>query len=204
MLTLYGISASRAFRNLWLLEELGLDYRHEPVDYRGGAAETPAMLAINPNGHIPVLSDGEQHFYESMAINLYLAARYDTDHLLWPADPVAQGHVYQWSFWVMTEVEASALAVLMHKRVLPEPQRDADKLARHTGILKKPLAVLDAALTERPWLLGDQFTLADLNTAAVLAWARAARMDLTAYPQLTAWIKSCMARPGFRRANRKR
>lgn len=203
MLTLYGISASRAFRNLWLLEELGLGYHHVPVDYRGGASETPEMLALNANGRIPVLADGDARLHESMAINLYLANRYDSTHRLWPSDAVDQGLVYQWSFWVMTEVEASALAVLMHKRVLPEAQRDADKLARHTGILKKPFSVLERALADRPFLLGDSFSLADLNVAAVVCWARGARMNLSDYPKLSAWVKNCMARPAFRSAGRK-
>lgn len=203
MLTLYGISASRAFRNLWLLDELGLDYQHQPVDYRGGAAESPAMLALNPNGRIPVLTDGELALHESMAINLYLASRYDTGHRLWPTDAAQQAKVYQWSFWVMTEVESSLLAVLMHKRVLPEAQRDPDKLARHSGILKRPFGVLEQALAERDWLLGDAFSLADLNVAAILAWARAARLDLADYPRLATWVKACMSRPAFRSASRK-
>jgi glutathione S-transferase len=203
MLTLYGISASRAFRNLWLLEELGLDYRQEPVDYRNGGAETPELLALNPNGRIPVLRDGDLVLCESMAINLYLASRYARDGDLWPVDPAMQGQAYQWSFWVMTEVEQALLTVLMHKRVLPAERRDAHKLARNTGLLQRPFAILEQALTEHDWLLGGAFSVADLNVAAVLSWARAARMDLSDYPRLTAWVKACMARPAFRAASRK-
>lgn len=203
MLTLYGIAASRAFRNLWLLEELGLEYHHQAVDYRNGGAQSPEMLALNPNGHIPVLSDGELVLYESMAINLYLASRYGGDSDLWPAEPAAQGLAYQWSFWVMTEVEQALLTVLMHKRVLPAEQRDPAKLSRNTGILKKPLAVLDRWLAEHEWLAGDGFSIADLNVAAVVSWARAARLDLGDYPHLEQWLKACMARPAFRTASRK-
>lgn len=203
MLTLYGISASRAMRNLWLLEELGLDYHQEPVDFRNGGTETAELLALNPNGRIPVLRDGDLVLYESMAINLYLASRYAGDSGLWPADPAAQGLAYQWSFWVMSEVEQPLLTVLMHKRVLPEERRDAQKLARNTGLLRRPFAVLEQALAQRDMLLGDAFSIADLNVAAVLSWARAARMDLAAYPRLTTWVKACMARPAFRIASRK-
>lgn len=203
MLTIYGISASRAFRNLWLLEELGLAYRHEPVGFRNGETETPEMLALNPNGHIPVLTDGDLVLYESMAINLYLASRYGADTPLWPADPAGQGLAYQWSFWVMTEVEQPLLTVLMHKRVMPEERRDPDKVARNTGILKKPFRVLEQALEKQDWLLGDRFSVADLNVAAVISWARAARMDLAEYPRMSAWVKACTARPAFRSASRK-
>lgn len=203
MLTIYGISASRAFRNLWLLEELGLAYRHEPVDYRTGATTSPEMLALNPNGHIPVLTDDGLVLYESMAINLYLASRYATDTTLWPTDIAQQGLTYQWSFWVMSEVELSLLSVLMHKRVMPQAQRDPNKVSRHTGLLNKPFAVLEHGLTQHDYLLGDDFTLADLNVAGVLSWARAARMDLNDFPHLIAWVKRCMARPAFRSASRK-
>lgn len=202
MLTLYGISASRAFRNLWLLEELGLDFRHEPVDYRHGGAATPDMLALNPNGRIPVLTDGDLVLYESMAINLYLADRYG-DTPLWPAGSTDRGRVYQWSLWVMTEVEQPLLTVLMHQRVLPADRRDPDKLARNTGLLQRPFAVLERTLANHDHLLGDDFTLADLNVAAVLAWARAARMDLEGYPRLADWVKACTRRPAFRAASRR-
>jgi glutathione S-transferase len=203
MLTLYGISASRAFRNLWLLEELGLDYRHEPVEFRHGETETPEMLALNPNGHIPVLTDDDLTLYESMAINLYLASRYGANTPLWPADAGQQGLAYQWSFWVMTEVELPLLTVLMHKKVMPTDHRDPEKVSRNTGILKKPFAVLERTLEKSDWLLGDAFSVADLNVAAVASWARAARMDLSGYPHMTAWIKACMSRPAFRTASRK-
>jgi glutathione S-transferase len=203
MLILYGVAASRALRNLWLLEELGLEYQHEPVDYRQGGAETPDMLALNPNGHIPVLRDGALVLYESMAINLYLASRYGSDTPLWPVDPAAQGLTYQWSFWVMTEVEQPLLTVLMHKRLMPEERRDPAKVSRNTGLLKQPFRVLDQALQDRDWLLGDAFSVADLNVAAVLSWAWVARMDLDDYPQLAAWLKACISRPAFRTASRK-
>jgi glutathione S-transferase len=203
MLTIYGISASRTFRNLWLLEELGLKYHHEPVEFRHGETETAEMLALNPNGHIPVLTDDDLTLYESMAINLYLASRYGADTPLWSSDPGIQGLTYQWSFWVMTEVETPLLTVLMHKRVMPEGRRDPEKVSRNIGILKKPFAVLEQALGKSDWLVGDSFTLADLNVAAILSWARAARMDLSDYPLLSAWLKACMTRPAFRSASRK-
>ena len=136
-----------------------------------------------------------------MAINLYLADRYDRN-ALWPGDAAARGLIYQWSFWVMSEVEQALLTVLMHKRLLPAERRDADKVSRNTGVLKRPFQVLEQALAGRDFLLDDSFTLADLNVAAVLAWARAARMDLSEYPRLTNWLKSCTTRPAFRATTR--
>jgi glutathione S-transferase len=203
MLQLYGLSASRAFRPLWLLEELGLDYRHIPLDYRGPELQTPDYLALNPNARIPTLVDGELVLWESMAINLYLASRYGRTAGLWPATPAGEGLAYQWSFWVMTEVERALLTVLFHRRLLPAAERDPAKLARSEGVLHRPFDILDGALKQREWLADDHFTVADLDVAAVLAWAKAARLDLAPWPRLGAWLAACLARPAAQRARRK-
>ena len=76
--TLYGISASRAFRSIWAIEEVGIEYEHVPTSFRGDAGQ-PEYLAINPNGRIPALVDGDLKLFESMAINLYLARQYGGD-----------------------------------------------------------------------------------------------------------------------------
>ena len=72
MIVLYGIARSRAQRNIWMLEELGQPYRLESVTYSDGGNLTPEYLAVNPNGKIPALRDGELVLWESLAINLYL------------------------------------------------------------------------------------------------------------------------------------
>ena len=81
MIKLYGIPRSRTMRPLWMLEELGLPYENVKVSFVN-ETRTPAFLKVNPNGHIPVLQDGDLTLWESMAINLYLARRYDKG--LWP------------------------------------------------------------------------------------------------------------------------
>lgn len=203
MIQLYGISASRAFRCLWLLEELGVAYEHIPLDFRGDDTQAPAYRAINPNGRIPAMVDGELVLFESMAINLYLASRYDDGQGMWPHDIADQGRTYQWSFWVMSEVEHALLSVLMHGSLLPETRRDPAKVSRNTGLLQQPFAVLEQALAGSDYLLGDHFSLADLNVAAVLSWARAAHMQLGDYPRLQSWLKTCTRRPACRAAMRK-
>ena len=83
MIKLYGIPASRAFRVRWMLEELGVAYQNVPTNFATGETRTAEFLKLNPNGHIPVLVDGETVLWESMAINLYLARAYGGG--LWPA-----------------------------------------------------------------------------------------------------------------------
>ena len=76
MIKLYGVPLSRAFRSLWALEEIGVEYENVPVNFVDDAKK-PQYLAINPNGRIPALVDGDLTLFESMAINLYLARKYD-------------------------------------------------------------------------------------------------------------------------------
>jgi glutathione S-transferase len=202
MIRLYGIAQSRAFRPLWLLGELGLEFEHIPVDFRGDEVDSPAYRALNPNGRVPTLVDGDLVLWESMAINLYLARRYGGASGLWPADIEGEARALQWSFWVMSEVEGPLLTVLMHSRVLPRDRRDPDKVRRNLGILKGPFSVLDQALAERDWLGDRQFGVADLNVAAVLAWCRPVQIDLDPWPHLDRWLSLCLARPARKAAQR--
>lgn len=200
MITLYGITASRAFRCLWMLEELGLPYHREKIDYRGGELRSPEYLSINPNARIPALKDGDHVLSESMAINLYLARRYGTEKRLWPDSPESEGLALQWSFWVMSEIETHLLALLMHKRMLPTNKRDPDRASRSEGILRAPLQVLEQALAGREYLVDERFTVTDLNVAAVLSWTRPARYSLRSLPQTQAWLDRCLDRPARKRA----
>src|SRR5205823_6011995 len=103
MIKLYGVPQSRAMRALWMLEELGLPYENVKVNFATGDTRKPEYLRINPNGHIPALQDGDLIIWESMAINLYLARKYDMG--LWPKTVEGEGRAFQWSFWAMTEAE---------------------------------------------------------------------------------------------------
>lgn len=200
MLKIYGITQSRAFRTLWMAEELGLAYEQIALDFRGDGLHDPAYLALNPNGRIPTIDDDGFVLWESMAINLYLARRYGGNSRIWPDDVAGEALAWQWSFWVMSEVERPLLTVLMHKRVLPAAQRDADKVRRNLGILRAPFRVLDRGLHGRDYLLGETFSVADLNVAAVLGWCKPARVELDEFPSLAAWLDRCLDRPARQRA----
>ena len=97
---------------------------------------------------------------------------------------------------VMTEIEKPVLAVMLH--TLGMQPLDAAVLAQTRQDLDRPLAVLEAHLKDRDYLLGSKFTVADLNVASVMVWARTGRMDMVAYPRLADWLKRCVARPAFK------
>ncbi len=197
-LIIHGAFNTRTSRVTWMALELGLDFDHNPIHYSDGSTRTPEFLAINPNGTLPAIQDGDLCLWESLAINLYLANKHGGD--LAPRDAAEMGLAMQWSFWAATEVEEAALDALKHRLLLPEGDRDEAALAAAEAKLAKPLSVLDGVLADRDYLFGGRFTVADLNVAAVVGWAKFAKLDLSAWPNLTAWLDRCLGRPAFKQA----
>ena len=197
MIKLYGISRSRAARSLWALEEIGIEYESVPIHFMGDTKK-PDFLALNPNGRVPVLTDGEVTLFESMAINLYLAKKYDGG--LQPKTLEDEARAVQWSFWGMSELEASLIQMLLHRVMLPEAERDASQIEAAAQALERPLRVLDGQLADRPHLLGDAFSIADLNVASVLSLAKIVSFELDAFPHVKRWFDACLSRPAFTRA----
>ncbi len=195
---LYGFPGSRALRSIWCIEEMEIDYELVPTTF-GDDSKTPEYLAINPNGRIPTLVDGDVTLFESMAINLYLSR---THGKLWPGDARDEAHAIQWSFWGMTEIEPPLMQMVMNKIMLPEDQRDPAKIKQAETDIDRPLKVLDAQLAERGYLLGNEFTIADLNVAAVLSMASFVGLDVSGFPNVKRWFDTCLGRPAFAKAQR--
>ena len=196
-LRIYGIARTRAFRALWIAEELGLDYEHLPVEIGDAGARSPQFLAINPNGRLPFIDDDGFVLYESLAITLYLAKKHSVGKL-YPGALEAEAKAWQWSFWAIAEVDRGVNIWSLHAVRLPPAERDAAKRDEAFKVVAAPFRVLDAAVGEQRYLLGDEFTVADLNVAAVIS--RAIDMDLGAVPNLKAWLSRCLDRPAARKA----
>ena len=197
MLQLYGNPRSRAMRCLWMLEEVGQPYQLVEKTTRADDLQTPEYLRLNPNARIPTLVDGDLVLWESMAINLYLAQKYDGP--MHGADPKVLGLAAQWSFWAMLEVEHLLLNLLEHRALLAEFARDPSAAERNELLLKKPLGILNDALAGGDYLAGNSFTVADLNVAGIVIWGKMARLDLSVYANLTRWLDTCLARPAYAR-----
>lgn len=208
-LTIYGIAASRAVRPLWAATELGLRFEQVALNYQSGATRRPEFLAINPNGHIPVLVDqrasddgGAVVVWESMAGALYIARHHgQPDGLsITPASPREDAEALRWSFWTVNECESDALAVLMHRLVMPPERRKPELAEAAERRLAVPLRVIEQHLAAQQargqaHLAAARFTVADLCVASVLNWARPARALLQAHPLTLDWIARCIARP---------
>ena len=199
MIKLYGVPRSRTMRPLWMLEELGVPYENVKVSFVDETRK-PDFLRLNPNGHIPVLQDGDLVIWESMAINLYLARKHGKG--LWPKTVEDEGRAFQWSLWAMTELEEPVITALLHRGFLPENERDPKKAADAAERFQTPLRVLDGSLAGKQYLLGDAFTVADLNVASVLSWSFLGGLDVGRAPRAQAWLGRCTGRPAFERVQR--
>ena len=208
MLTIYGVYRSRATRTLWLAGELGIEFKHVPViqarrlpDPLASDAPlntlTPSYLAINPMGTIPCIDDNGMVLYESMAINLYLARKHES--ALAPADLVEDAQMMQWSFFNATEIEANALKISSTAAEgLASTDAGQAVIEVAARMLRRPFKVLEQHLSGKDYLVGNRFSVADINAAEVVRYAQAHGPLFDANPSVKAWLERCQARPAFK------
>jgi glutathione S-transferase len=193
-LTIYGSPRSRTMRTLWTAAELGLTYTHNPVAWDDPALKESEFLRLNPAGTIPTIVDDDYALAESLAINLYLARKYGSRRPapLYPADPRDEADVWRWTLWAQASLEPW---VQNDRRFETLRLSAADVL---DAAILAGLATLERALSDREWLVGAHFTVADLNVAGVLSPSRARRLDLEHHPHTAKWLTRCYDRPAAR------
>jgi glutathione S-transferase len=197
-LKIYGSARSRATRVLWLAKELGLAYEHIPLAANDPKLKAPEFLKINPAGRIPAIEDdGGVAMGESLAINLYLARKYGAkaESSLAPANSAEEARAAQWTCWAMTDLEGPMGTVYLHRGFFPEDKRDPKVAEAAEAQAQKPLAMLDGVLAKTAYVLGDRFTVADLNLAGVLSLTRIGAIDMSKFPHVANWAKKCHDRP---------
>lgn len=193
MTTLYGSMHSRANRCAWMLKELGIDFHHEPTNFLDGSTHNPEFLKINPNGRIPALEDGGFTLFESLAINLYLAKKAGGD--LAPQNLQEDALMMQWTIWVITEIEKPLLLASANNLLFAPESRSVEEFNLAVKKLSRPWDVLENHLANKEYILGDRFSAADLNVAAVMTLVPTANIDISAWPNMQAWLHKCLERP---------
>lgn len=190
-LTIYGSPRSRTMRTLWMAAELGLEYRHIPLGFDDSSLKEPAFLAINPAGAVPTIVNDGFALSESLAINLHLAKKYGqgAPHHLYPATHDDEARVWQWTLWVQGHLEPW----VQQDALLAELRAAIGN--RAAAAIHASLTILNQVLTKSPWLVGDRFTVGDLNVAAVLSPSRAQHLDLQPYDAVRDWLTRCYSRP---------
>jgi glutathione S-transferase len=191
MYKLVGNRATRAFRPLWLLEELGVPYEHIAAGPR-----SPEVLAFSPLGKVPVLVDGDHVVADSMAILTYLADKHGA--FTHPAGTPERGRQDAWTFRLLDEVDSVLWTAARHTFVLPEDQR----VPAVKESLKAEFAInLDRIASEltSDYLMGDEPTVPDFLLAHCLGWARNAKFP-DAPEVLIEYLRRLRDRPAFQRA----
>jgi glutathione S-transferase len=196
MLRIYGSANSRALRVLWMVGELGIAYEHRDWLPRAPETRTPEFFSLNPNYRVPVIDDDGFVLSESMAINFYLAKKHNSP--LYPADPRHEALALQWSLWETDRLDRQIVNYVRHTKALPEAERKPAVAEAAFKEVAPALDVLETALGKSDWLVGNSFSVADLNVAGALY--RALSIDISRWPHVDAWLKRCWERPAAKKA----
>jgi glutathione S-transferase len=208
MLKIYGVYQSRASRNYWMALELGIEFESIPVVQSHRLADplaadaplntqSPEFIKLNANGHIPTIDDDGLVLGESIAINLYLASKHRGP--LAAGSLAEEGLINQWSLWGVSEVEPHSVQIVRtYDRNLQGTPGGQETIAVATRLLKKPLGVLEAHLAGQDYLVGERFTVADLNLVEIIRYVLSEKDLFAGLPNISAWVERCHDRDAFR------
>ena len=201
MPTLYHSAQSRSIRPRWVLEEIGVPYELVRLNLQAGEQRTPEYLKINPNGAVPAYVDETVTLFESAAICQYLADRYSEKRLAPSVGTAARGYYYQWIQFAMSTLEPPLLTIFLHTVMKPEAERIPQLVPPAREQLRAALAVLERGLAGRIFILGDEFSAADIMVGSTLAWAQMLGLINADTPAVAAYMGRLMGRPAFQRAS---
>ena len=201
MLTIWGRANSiNVQKVLCCCDEIGLPYERIDAGMQFGKVNTEAFLAMNPNGLIPTLVDGDVVLWESHAIMRYLARRYDKDHVLLPADEVAIAQADKWLDWVHTMAWPALKSVFWGLVRTPPEARNHQEIAAGVAACSKAYALVDQVLAHQAYLGGEEFSLGDIPMALIAhRWFSMPVENRPAMPHFKHWYDGIVARPGFAR-----
>ncbi len=191
-ITLYHHPYSRAANVIWMLEELGVEYELRFVDILNGAQKQPDILALNPMGKLPILTDGGVVVTESAAIGLYLADRYSLGKLAPAFDDPRRGAYLRWSLFPSAVIEPGSMAKMSGWEFKPGQAG--------WGTYESMLAMIEHAIAGKNYLLGDEFSMADVIFGGTLAYMVAFKM-IDATPTIAAYVARIKERPARQRAD---
>lgn len=169
---IYGVASSRARRALWAAEEAGADYTFRKLNLRAGEHRSPEYLAMNPNGRVPTLKDGDLVLFESAAICKYIARKHPEAELIPNHGTDDYALFEQWLFWTVTELEQPLWSMGKHRFALPKEYRLAEMHRVATFEWSRAAKVLAAALDGRQYIVGERFSVADILLGHTLLWGR--------------------------------
>ena len=155
-------NSSNVMKAVWLMEELGLPYERTDVGGPFGGTDTPEYRALNPNGVVPTLVEGDFVLWESNAVIRYLCAANAPGHAMWPDDLQARASIDRWMDWQQTTLNRPQSTVFQGLVRIPPERRDGAAIAAATAEAARCWTLLDFILAEVPFVAGPVFTLADI------------------------------------------
>ena len=181
---------------MWAVGEL--DLPHERIDSGGkyGGLDDPGFLAMNPNALIPVIDDGGTVVWESNAIIRYLAAKYG-EGTLCGAGPEGRARADQWMDWMQTKLNPPFIGVFLGLIRTPVDERDPSAIETFTARLIDCYRFLDRQLASRPYLAGDEFSMADIPAGTTLFRYYNMEIERPGLPHLEDWYDRLRARPAY-------
>ncbi|MFE8101930.1 glutathione S-transferase family protein [Brenneria goodwinii] len=200
MLTVWGRrSSSNVQALMWCIGELGLPYHRHDAGHIYGGTNTPEFLAMNPNGTIPVLKDGdEEALWETGAILRYLANRYGPE-AFWPKDLSARTNVDKWAEWSKLNIALMFTAPIFWRVVrTPENERDDDAIEKALAAFCTKLKIAEERLSAHDYLAGPDFTLADIQFGHVLYRYYDMAIQRPAFPAVRSYYQRLTKRPAFK------
>jgi len=195
MIKLYGPRGGSSLRVHWTLHELGVDYETVNVELSKGEHKMPEFLAINPAGQVPAIDVDGFYLAESIAIAQYLAEKFNPAFL---GSPEQKAKGLQWALWIMLNVQIGGLSKMAAPKWTGVPDEAGVTAGREQ--VEKHLPTLETYLNTHAYLAGDIFTVSDIDGVCTFAYARWAEFDLSNYPNISAWIERCEARPAYKAA----
>ncbi len=181
---------------MWTLAELGVDHRHTDAGMAFGLVDEDWFAKLNPNRTVPVLRDGDVVLWESNVIVRYLAAKFAPGTLM-PDGDGARARVEMWMDWQQTTVTPGLGPVFLGLVRTPEDQRDGTAIAAGAEMVRNALAILDAQLATSHFVLGDDFTAADIPLGCVAYRWFALPVEHGDLPNVRAWYERLAAREHF-------
>jgi glutathione S-transferase len=183
---------------MWTIAELGLPHERIDAGIAFGNTHTPEYAAMNPNKLIPTLQDGDFTLFESSAIVRYLVRKHGVGKL-WPASEHQAARADQWMEWSTTTLYPDITASIF-LGLIRTPAKDRNTAAIETSIQRagERLAILDKILSDRPYILGDELTVADIPAGGMMYRYFTLPIARPSLPNVEAWYARLAARPTYR------
>ncbi len=194
MYKIYGSKGSgSASRCYWTAAEAGIELENVPLDFQKAEHKSEAYLAMNPNGKVPTLVDGDVVVWESLAINNYIVEK-NKPELFGENEAAAHAHLSQWSYWALAHLQKALEPLYMQKWTGAMPPEGVTAAQADSG---KWLSILEKHMTGRDYIVGKTFTIADINVGSIVFTGKD-YLDMTAYPNISRWLGVLAERPAYK------